>query len=153
VFFLEIKQDIKVKHTRASRPHPVQIQEGIYDVVMQVNTGDTITAASPDSVYWQNIVFDIGNTGSVKTTDSRFRQRYGRGYFSFAIDTFGHYLSLTSVLGGKGIVNFRYTFRDSNTLELKSYPNSDSMSLLIRRRVKPFPLSEKQFHWVSETNR
>lgn len=153
VIFLEIKRDRETKQARASRPHPVQIQQGIYDVLLQVNSGDTISAAGPDSVYWQNIVFDIGNTGSIKATDSRFMQRYGRGYFSFAIDTFGHYLTMTPVSGGKVIAHFSYQFRDSITLELNSYPKSDSMHLLIRRRIKPFPLSEKPFHWVSETNR
>jgi len=138
----------------SKRKMPTPVQAGMYDVIKQTKMGDTITINSSDSVYWQNIVFDIGYEGSIKTTDNRFRQRYGRGYFNFEIDSVAKLISLKrSVTDSARLAQFTYNFKDSTLIELYSYPHKDSLYLLLRKRASPFPLSERPFHWVSETNR
>lgn len=133
---------------------PAPIQAGVYDVLLQVNHNDTLTTSQPDSLYWQNMVFDKGYEGSIKTSDTRFRQRYGRGYFSFQIDSAKYLLTLTKTKQDSvAITQFNYVLKDGGLIELRSYPKADSLYLLLRKRIKPFPLSEEQFHWVSETNR
>lgn len=132
----------------------VPIEAGIYDVVQQTTLGDTININKPDSVYWQNIVFEKNNDGSIKTSDKRFRQRYGRAYFNIKFDSAARVIGFRrSFSDATLLAQFTYHIKDSVWVELTSYPNKDSMYLLLRRRAAPFPLSERQFHWVSETNR
>jgi hypothetical protein len=136
------------------RKMPAPLSAGIYDVILHTKMGDTITVNVPDSVYWQNLVLDRGYEGSIKGADSRFRQRYGRGYFSFEIDSSKKLLSLKrSAMDSGFLAQFTYQFKDSALVELYSYPNRDSIHVLLRKRPMPFPLSERPFHWVSETNR
>jgi hypothetical protein len=138
----------------AAKKRTVPIASGIYDVVRQTTLGDTIDISKPDSLYWQNIVFEKNDDGSIKTADKRFRQRYGRGYFNIKFDSAAQVISLRrSFSDSTFLARFTYHIKDSMWVELTSYPNKDSMYLLLRRRTAPFPLSERQFHWVSETNR
>jgi hypothetical protein len=139
--------------TLSKRKMPKPITAGIYDVLAQTKMGDTLKLSMPDSVYWQNIVFDRGYEGSIKTSDSRFRQRYGRGYFSFEIDSAAHMISLKQSPSDPVLTQFTYNIIDSLMIELYSYPRRDSIYLLLRRRTAPFALSQRPFHWVSETNR
>ena len=154
LLYNELNRDLSTLKTLSERKMPSPVTAGVYDVMAQAKMGDTITAYMPDSVYWQNIVFDRGYEGSIKTADTRFRQRYGRSYFNFEIDSAASLLSLKRT--GEDsvfIAQFKYDIKDSITLELYSYPNPDSMHLLLHKRTKPFPLSEKSFHWVTEANR
>jgi hypothetical protein len=138
----------------SKRKMPAPITAGIYDVITQMKMTDTVTVNMPDSVYWQNMVFDRGYEGSVKTADTRFRQRYGRGYFNFEIDSVGKLISLKrSPIDSVFMAQFTYNIKDSVLIELFSYPRRDSMYLLLRKRTMAFPLAERPFHWVSETNR
>ncbi|HEU5168878.1 MAG TPA: hypothetical protein VFU29_25215 [Chitinophagaceae bacterium] len=138
----------------SKRKMPAPITAGIYDVISHSKGEDTITVNMPDSVYWQNIVFDLGYEGSIKTNDTRFRQRYGRCYFNFDIDSAANLLSLKrNASDTVFLAQFKYTFKDKELVELYSYPREDSMYLLLRKRTNPFPLSERPFHWISETNR
>jgi hypothetical protein len=140
--------------TLSQRKMPVPITAGIYDVITQTKMADTITVKMPDSVYWQNIVFDRGYEGSIKTADTRFRQRYGRAYFNFEIDTASKLIWLKrSPVDSVFVARFSYNVKDSVWIELFSYPRRDSMYVLLRKRIMPFPLAERPFHWVSETNR
>ncbi|WP_315823522.1 hypothetical protein [Paraflavitalea speifideaquila] len=116
--------------------------------------GDTIDISKPDSLYWQNIEFEKTDDGSIKTTDKRFRQRYGRGYFNARFDSTTQVISLRRTSSDATfLARFNYHIKDSVWVELTSFPDKDSMYLLLRRRPAPFPLSERPFHWVSETNR
>lgn len=151
--YTNFKDCIGIKKMRAQAAVPLQIEAGIYDVVLQKQKGDTITAAMPDSVYWQNIVFDRGGEGSIKTTDSRFRYRYGRSYFSYSIDTATHTVNLMKGREGPPVLIFAYRKTGNSLLQLETTQGNDSLVLLLRKRQKPFQLTEKQFHWVSETNR
>jgi hypothetical protein len=140
--------------TLSKRKMPAPITAGIYDVITQTKMADTVTVNMPDSVYWQNIVFDRGYEGSIKTADTRFRQRYGRGYFNFEIDSVAKLVSLKrSPIDSIFLAQFTYNIKDSIWIELFSYPQRDSMYVLLRKRTMAFPLAERPFHWVSETNR
>jgi hypothetical protein len=152
--FGEFNNDITRMNQLAKRKMPAPLSAGIYDVMFHTKKGDTITPNMPDSIYWQNLVLDRGYEGSIKTADFRFRQRYGRSYFNFEIDSATKLLSLKrSMMDSAFLAQFTYDIKDSVLVELYSYPNRDSMYVLLRRRTVPFPLSERQFHWVSETNR
>lgn len=134
--------------------NPPVLKTGMYDVLLQVHQGDTLSIADTDSLFWQNFVLDKGMEGSIKTTDSRFRQRYGRGYFNYKVNSVRSTLSLfRRTSDSVPIVQFRYEVKDSVTLMLRSIPLTDSLQLTLRRRTTVFPLGEKQFHWISETNR
>ena len=138
----------------SKRKMQAPITAGVYDVITQMKMTDTVTSNMPDSVYWQNIVFDRGYEGSIKTADTRFRQRYGRSYFSFQIDSAAKLISLKRVPGDSVfIAQFSYHIKDSVLIALYSYPRRDSMYLLLRKKTTPFPLAGRPFHWVSETNR
>jgi hypothetical protein len=152
--YSQLNYDILRINSLNKRKMPSPVTAGIYDVIIQTKKGDAITVNMPDSVYWQNIVFDLGYEGSIKTTDMRFRQRYGRSYFNFEIDSASNLLSLKrSAFDSVFIAQFKYNFKDSVLMELYSYPGQDSIYLLLRKRNMPFPLSEQPFHWMSETNR
>jgi hypothetical protein len=154
VLYNELNNDISRMNMLSKRKMPSPVTAGIYDIIVQTNKGDTITVNMPDSVYWQNIVFDRGYEGSIKTADMRFRQRYGRSYFNFEIDSASNLLSLKrSAFDSVFIAQFKYNFKDSLQIELYSYPSQDSMYLLLQKRKMPFPLSGRPFNWVSETNR
>jgi hypothetical protein len=150
----EFHNSITRMNQLAKRKMPAPLSAGIYDVIVHTKMGDTITLNMPDSVFWQNLVLDRGYEGSIKTTDSRFRQRYGRSYFNFEIDSSTKLLSLKrTIMDSVFLAQFTYHIKDSALVELYSYPSRDSMYLLLRRRTMPFSLSERAFHWVSETNR
>ncbi|MBX9733554.1 MAG: hypothetical protein K2X37_05805 [Chitinophagaceae bacterium] len=130
------------------------IPTGYYDVLVHARGTDTLGMASGDSLYWQNMVIDNRSAGSIKTSDSRFRQRYGRAYFNYTIDTIHQHISLLkSASDSISIAKFHFQIKDTNTITLTSTDSNNAIYLLLRRRQKQFPLAEKQFHWISETNR
>ncbi|AXY75362.1 hypothetical protein D3H65_15825 [Paraflavitalea soli] len=154
VLYSQLEYSITAAARRSAVTRTIPVPSGIYDVVKQTTLGDTIDISKPDSLYWQNIVFEKTDDGSIKTTDKRFRQRYGRGYFNAKFDSATQVISLRrSFSDSTFLAQFNYHIKDSIWVELTSYPNKDSMYLLLRRRTAPFPLSERPFHWVSETNR
>ena len=130
------------------------IKQGIYEVLEHQINGQVVTPDQPDSVYWQNIVFDVSSGGSIKTADTRFRQRYGRSYFHYKLDSTSNTIAFRKAgTDSLPILQFRYQYKDSVYLVLTSYPDSAARKLLLKRRLKGFPLAEKQFHWISEQNR
>lgn len=130
------------------------IPVGFYDVLVHARGKDTISLASGDSLYWQNIVIDNISGGSIKSSDSRFRLRYRRAYFNYKIDTVHHHISLfKSAADSVSIVQFHFQIKDAETIILSSTDNKQAIYLLLRKRPKGFPLAEKPFHWISETNR
>jgi len=154
VLYTQFSYAIPASKARSTVKRTIPIPTGIYDVVRQTSQGDTIDISQPDSIYWQNIVFEKSNDGSIKTSDRRFRQRYGRGYFNARFDSATQVIALRRTSSDSAfLAQFNYHIKDSVWVELTSYPNRDSMYLLLRRRTAPFPLSERPFHWVSETNR
>jgi hypothetical protein len=154
VLYTQLEYALPAAERRSAVTRTVPIPTGMYDVVRQTVLGDTIDISQPDSLSWQNIVFEKNDDGSIKTSDKRFRQRYGRGYFNAKFDSATQVLSLRRTSSDSNfLARFNYHIKDSTWVELTSYPNKDAMYLLLRRRPTSFPLSERPFHWVSETNR
>lgn len=149
---LNLAMDIGGMGNQETKASP--IKQGIYDVLEHQVNGQSITPDHPDSVYWQNLVFDVASGGSIKTADTRFRQRYGRSYFHYKLDSATNTIALRKTgADSLPLLQFRYQYRDSVYLVLSAYPDSSARKLLLKRRLKGFPLAEKQFHWISEQNR
>ena len=127
------------------------IKPGIYDVTVFVVNKDTIPALVTDTLRWRQMIFEKDGGGSVDSKDTSFRQRYGRGYFSFVPDT-----SKQTILFNKStnnIITLHYSFPDSNSIKLWGSRKNDSLYVLLKKSNRHFQLAEKQFHWISEANR
>lgn len=133
----------------ASQP----IEAGIYDVTEMVENGDTLSVGE-GNIRWKDMVFDLDGSGSIYPADTLLRQRYKRGYFVFKADTSAEVIRFTkSYADTIPLFELRYAQVNDSTLSLSGIVRSDTLSLLLQRRNRQFPLSERQFHWVSEANR
>jgi len=129
-------------------------KSGVYDVVNYVVNNDTIPALLTDTLRWQDLIIETNGMGSIKTKDSSFRRRYGRGYFSFAVDTLQPIVNFKkNMQDSVNLFSFYYLQPDSNTIQLRGLKNNDSLFIELRRSNRHFQLAEKQFHWLSEANR
>ncbi len=132
---------------------PGPIKPGMYEVQTFVLNSDTVPALVTDTLRWQDIVFDNGY-GSVKSSDPLFRQRYNRGYFSYDYDTLTRSLRFKSSQADSSYSHrFNYTIPDSSTIELRGMAKDDSLFIVLKKSGRHFQLAEKQFHWLSESNR
>lgn len=116
---------------------------------------DTIVANADDSLAWKDIIFMGDGLGSIKTSDGRFQQRYGRGYFKYSFDTSRKLLEFQDAAGEyeRVLVTFNYTLPDSNTIILEGSMGNDALLMRIKKTTHHYQLTEKQFHWISEGNR
>ena len=140
---------------RKKRVEISPIRSGIYDVNIFVLNKDTIAPSITDTLRWQDIIFEYGS-GSVKTTDTIFRQRYRRGYFSYQADTSKKEIEFkkSNVLGETFFLfRLKYDLPDSNTIRLSGMIRKDSVFAELKRSNRHFQLAERQFHWLSEYNR
>lgn len=132
---------------------PKPLKRGVYDVAVFAVNRDTLPPLLTDTVRWQDLIMDNARMGTIKTSDTAFRRHiYRRAYFSFASDPAKQTISFKNFTGDT-IVSFRYEIADSNTLRLWGRKNSDSLYLVLKRSNRHFQLAEKQFHWLSESNR
>jgi len=131
------------------------IKPGIYDVPVYVVNKDTIPGLLSDTLRWQDIVFDKGGRGSIKTNDTAYRRIYRRAYFNYSTDTVKQLLNFTKVPGDtvNFILSLHYQVPDSNTIRLWGMRNNDSLFIELKRSSRHFQLGERQFHWLSEYNR
>ena len=139
-------------------PESKPIKSGIYDVAVFAVNKDTLPPLLTDSMRWQNVVFEKDGSGSIKTADTVFRQRYKRGYFKSETDTVNHVINFKkwqtdSAMYSGIILTLHYQLPDSNTIQLWGKQNNDSLYVLLTRSNRHFQLAEKQFHWLSEYNR
>ncbi|MBV9987845.1 MAG: hypothetical protein JO301_09205 [Chitinophagaceae bacterium] len=130
------------------------IQPGLYDVAVYVKGNDTIPIIAGDSLRWRDIVFDVGGAGSVKSADTVFRQRYHRGYFSYAADTTAHMLSFKRFqTDSLAKFSLSYELPDEQTIRLRGTFHDQPLYVELRKSRHRFQLAEHQFHWLSEANR
>ncbi|PZR40652.1 MAG: hypothetical protein DI538_03620 [Azospira oryzae] len=131
------------------------IQSGIYDVKLFVlNKKDTIAPLASDTIHWKDVVFDKGGQGSVNSTDTLFRQRYRRGYFSYQPDTVNHTIGLKKFNSDSTyLLTMKYELPDEKTIRLWTKLRHDSVYVELVRSKRRFQLAERQFHWLSESNR
>jgi hypothetical protein len=156
VIILPFKQDYELyknnKKPRVTGP----IKPGVYEVKTFVLNGDTLPFTYSDKLRWKDVILDNNTGGSVGSIDTMFRQRYGRGYFNFSIDSANQNLDII-----KRNVDFKtlplgslhFELPDSNTLVLSGMLRKDSVYALLVRTDRHFQLTERQFHWLSEYNR
>ena len=124
-----------------------KLKAGFYEVA-------DFRADLPDSLRWQNVVFEDGPMGSILTTDTLFRQRYRRGYFGYALDSAQQTISFKKFASD---TTFLFTLHidrpDTNQLILRGLFRGDSLKVALRRTNRHYQLAERQFHWLSEANR
>ena len=144
------------EYYKSSIPKPVSqpVKTGVYDVVIYAVNKDTLPFSATDSLRWRDVIFDAGGLGSIKTADSLFRQRYKRGYFSYAADTAKQTISFKKfATDSLPVLSLHYELPDSNTVRLWGMQRKDSLYIELKRSNRHFQLAEKQFHWLSEANR
>lgn len=127
---------------------------GVYDVSSYVVNQDTLPALLTDSIRWKDLVIENNGMGSINTSDTLFRRRYGRGYFSFAVDTQQSIIHFKkNRQDAANLFSLNYLVADSNTIRLWGKQRSDSLFVVLKRSTRHFQLAERQFHWLSEANR
>lgn len=147
---LPVVQGFMWRAPGGAKANAPRLPAGVYEV-----TG--CRPALPDSLRWHDVILEAdGRTGSIRTADHRLRQRYRRGYFAYTLDsatrtvlTLHRRFTDTATLA-----RFRVSRPDTTCLTLRGrYRGGDSLTVALRRVPRHFQLAERQFHWVSETNR
>lgn len=129
------------------------IARGIYNVESYVLNKDTIPPLITDTLRWQDFILENG-FGSIKTTDSIFRKRYGRAYFNYKVDTIKRSIEFVkSFADSSSLLSFRYEIPGDNLVRLYGKLRNDSLFIVLRKSSRHFQLTERQFHWLSESNR
>lgn len=130
------------------------IQPGIYHVELFVKNGDTIPESLADTLRWRDIIFDYNGAGSLSANDSTLRMRYGRAYFNYLPDSLGTQLEWRiSSWDSLPAVTFQMEFPKEGKMVLSGKKEEDSLFVVLQKLNRHFPLTERQFHWISEANR
>ena len=157
IFFLIGKgiYDIHTIYRDVMDPKIVKpLYPGIYDVQTFVVNHDTLSPLITDTTRWQDMIFEKGGMASVKTNDTAFRRRYGRGYFNFTVDSSQKLLRLKKFsFDSTYFATLHYDLPDRNTIILSGKKLNDSLYVVLKKSDRHFQLAEKQFHWLSEANR
>lgn len=126
----------------------------VYHVSKFVVNKDTIPALVTDTLRWQDVIFEVNGMGSIKTQDTSFRIRYGRGYFNFTVDSIQPVINFKRFANDSTVIlSMNYNIPDSNTIQLWGKQRNDSLFVELKKSNRHFQLAEKQFHWLSEANR
>ena len=134
-------------------PSSGPIAIGMYEVETFVVNKDTIPPLITDTLRWQDIIFE-GRFGTVKSNDTLFRKLYNRGQFIYEVDSLKKTLALKKRFTDSAFsCFFNYQIPDSNTILLRGKMRNDSVFVVLKKSKRRFQLAEKQFHWLSESNR
>jgi hypothetical protein len=155
VIIFPFKQEYE-EYKDARKPKTVDsIKPGVYEVKTFVLNSDTIPYSYVDRLRWKDVIFDNNTGGSVGSMDTMFRQRYGRGYFNFTIDSVQNLEMVKRTVDFKTfpLGKLHFVLPDSNTIILSGKLRKDSVYALLVRTDRHFQLTERQFHWLSEYNR
>lgn len=130
---------------------PIKI--GLYNVKTFMKNNDTIPI-SIDEMAWKDFIFDEGGMGSINTSDTLFRQSYRRGYFVYKPDSVTETIIFKrNVTDTTNLFEMKYKIIDEMTIELRGKLITDSLYFQLQRSNRHFQLTERQFHWISESNR
>jgi hypothetical protein len=138
---------------------------GFYDVAnFQINH-KTLPYNPNDTLRWQNVVFEKFNTFSIKVanqtrlnTDNKVRTteyygNVGRLFYGYEIDSLSHKIVLKNRANTSQKLIFHYQKTNHNDLILNGINESgDSLSVLLKRQEKYYPLVDKQFHFLGQNN-
>jgi hypothetical protein len=123
-------------------------------VELFVKNGDTIPERLADTLRWRDVIFDYNGEGSIAASDSSLRMRYGRAYFSYQPDSLGKQIELRkSTWDSFPLVSFAMEIPDHDRMILSGTKDRDSLYVSLKKLKRHFPLTERQFHWISESNR
>jgi hypothetical protein len=155
VVILPFKQDYELYKDEKKTQATGSIKPGVYEVKTFVLNSDTIPYSYADRLRWKDVIFDNNTGGSVGSLDTMFRQRYGRGYFNFTIDSTQNLEMVKRNVDFKTFFlgKLHFVLPDSNTIILSGRLRNDSVYALLVRTDRHFQLTERQFHWLSEYNR
>lgn len=130
------------------------IKPGMYHVELFVKNGDTIPESLADTLRWRDVIFDYNGSGSISANDSSLRMRYGRAYFSYKPDSLGKQLEWRIMAWDSlPMVTFEMEIPEEGQMILKGKKAEDSLHVVLKKLNRHFPLTERQFHWISEANR
>jgi hypothetical protein len=129
------------------------IQPGMYHVELFVKNGDTIPESLVDSLRWKDVIFDYNGSGSVSANDSSLRMRYGRAYFNYEPDSLGEMLEWKISGDTVAVAHFEMNLSEEGKMILTGRKAEDSLFVVLKKLNRHFPLAERQFHWISESNR
>jgi hypothetical protein len=148
--YIQYYQSDLESRTRVLEP----IEPGQYHVELFVKNGDTIPESLADTLRWRDVIFDYDGAGSVSANDSSMRMRYGRAYFAYEPDSAGVTLEWRkSVWDSAVLVTFDMELLPENGMILQGKKGEDHLYLKLKKLKRHFPLTERQFHWISEDNR
>ncbi len=134
-------------------PAKSPISLGVYDVETFVRNRDTIPPLLTDTLRWHDIIFENG-FGTVNSHDTLFRKRYNRGYFNYVVDSTKKTLGFKKGFADTAFTYFfTYEIPDKNSIFLTGAAGKDSLFIVLRKSKRHFQLAERQFHWLSESNR
>lgn len=134
-------------------PKPGPIAIGMYDVETFVLNNDTIPPLLTDTFRWQDIIFEK-RYGTVKSSDPFFQKFYTRGQFAYSVDTVKQTLGL-KIFPQDTTFGYFFTYQipGDGTILLRGKRRNDSLFIVLRKSKRHFQLAERQFHWLSESNR
>lgn len=130
------------------------IPHGLYNIKTYKKNNRVTAIDASDSLSWKDFIFDKDKSGSIRTADTMFMNRYGRAYFIYETDKTKQLINFKE--GRKdsiGIFKMKYKLTGKNKLELDGVIKKDTVHYELVRKEEPFPLAECQFHWISEANR
>ena len=149
VFYNSIEWRNSVKEKTVTGP----FEKDVYSVRSFSIKNDTSAIAVSDQLRWQDLIIDNGEMGSIKTSDTSFRQRYNRGYFFYKADTAKRTIEMKKLMNSQTpIASFSYERTADNNFLLKGKQGNDSLFIVLTKTNRHFQLAEKQFHWLSEYN-
>lgn len=130
------------------------IDPGMYHVEVFVKNRDTIPESLADTLRWRDVIFDYNGAGSFSANDSSFRMRYGRAYFDYRPDSAGKMLEWRKTSWDSlPLMVFDMGIPEKGRMTLYGIKETDTLSLVLKKLPRHFPLTERQFHWLSESNR
>ncbi|MBN7812467.1 hypothetical protein J0A68_16050 [Algoriphagus sp. H41] len=130
------------------------VEPGIYHVEVFVKNGDTIPESLADAQRWRDVVFDYNGSGSIAANDSSLRMRYGRAYFVYQPDSLGERIEWRNYSAeSHPVASFDMDLSEKGKMILRGAKGDDSLQVVLRKLDRHFPLTERQFHWISESNR
>ena len=134
---------------------PSTFHQSVYQVVDYERSNKSGLVSQPDSLVWKDWVFDSKSYGSLNCQDTAlFRIRYHRGFYNCKIDTIKQTIAFRR-MSADTIPKFTLNYYISSKDELKLWGKikDDSIKIKLKNTHRHFQLAEKQFHWLSESNR